>query len=102
MLYRMRQTDGQHYGSGKWIAPDGKTEQLASADITMTPLAFTEIEKRKIPTTWRIAIPRHGAVDRMHAAQRQKLDGHELSLLGRPDQLCRQPYRGGYLEMTGY
>ena len=23
MLYRMRQADGQHYGSGKWIAPDG-------------------------------------------------------------------------------
>ena len=21
MLYRMRQTDGQHYGSGKWVAP---------------------------------------------------------------------------------
>ena len=42
MLYRMRQTDGQHYRSGKWIAPDGKTELLASADITMTPLAFTE------------------------------------------------------------
>ena len=58
MLYRMRQTDGQHYGSGKWIAPDGKTELLASADITMTPLAITEIEGRKIPTAWHIAIPK--------------------------------------------
>ena len=58
MLYRMRQTDGQHYGSGKWIAPDGKAELLASADIAMTPLAFTEIEGRKIPTSWRIAIPK--------------------------------------------
>ena len=58
MLYRMRQTDGQHYGSGKWIAPDGKAELLASADIAMTPLAFTEIEGRKIPTAWRIAIPK--------------------------------------------
>ena len=93
MLYRMRQTDGQHYGSGKWIAPDGKTEQLASADITMTPLAFTEIEGRKIPTTWRIAIPKTGARDRLHAAQCEELDGDELSLLGRPDQLCRQPHR---------
>src|SRR5712671_6380492 len=37
MLYRMRQTDGHHYGSGKWLARDGKTESLASSDIAMTP-----------------------------------------------------------------
>src|SRR3954451_8872466 len=58
MLYRMRQTDGNHYGSGKWIARDGNTELLASADITFTPQAFTEIAGRKIPTPWQIAIPR--------------------------------------------
>src|SRR5213596_2532634 len=56
MLYRMRQTDGQHYGSGKWIAPDGTAKILGSEDIAMTPLTFTEIEGRKIPTAWRIAI----------------------------------------------
>ena len=95
MLYRMRQTDGQHYGSGNWIAPDGKAELLASADIAMTPLAFTEIEGRKIPTAWRIAIPKIRARDRLRTAQCQKLDGDELSLLGRPDQLCRQPHRVG-------
>src|SRR5712671_1938974 len=37
MLYRMRQTDGNHYGSGKWFARDGKAEPIASADLTMTP-----------------------------------------------------------------
>ena len=92
MLYRMRQTDGQHYGSGKWIAPDGKAEQLASADIAMTPLAFTEIEGENPD---RMA-HRHSEIrprNRLHAAQCQELDGDELSLLGRPDQLCRQPHR---------
>ena len=95
MLYRMRQTDGQHYGSGKWIAPDGKTEMLASADITMTPLAFTEIEGRKIPTAWRIAIPRMALSIECTPLNARSWMGTELSLLGRPDQLCRQPYRGG-------
>ena len=33
MLYRMRQTDGQHYGSGKWIKPDGTAEMLGTEDI---------------------------------------------------------------------
>ena len=42
MLYRMRQTDGNHYGSGRWIARDGSSQQLASADISFTTLAFTE------------------------------------------------------------
>src|SRR5438132_8316725 len=56
MLYRMRQTDSQHYGSGKWIAPDGTAEILGSEDIVMTPLTVTEIEGRKIPIVWRIAI----------------------------------------------
>ena len=102
MLYRMRQTDGQHYGSGKWIAPDGKTEQLASADIAMTPLSLHRDRETKDPDDVAYRHSEDGAVDRMHAAQRQKLDGDELSLLGRPDQLCRQPYRVGYLEMTGY
>ena len=91
MLYRMRQTDGQHYGSGNWIAPDGTTEQLASADITMTPQAFTEIEGRKIPTAWRIAIPTLALAIECTPLNAEELDGHELSLLGRADQLCRQP-----------
>src|SRR6185312_10922070 len=34
------------------------------------------------------------AFDRNHSAQSEGLDGHELRLLGRPDQLCRQPRRG--------
>src|ERR1700687_654050 len=37
MLYRLRQADGHHYASGNWILSDGKTRQVASADITMTP-----------------------------------------------------------------
>src|SRR5882757_850156 len=34
MLYRMRQTDGNHYGSGKWFARDGTALEIASADLT--------------------------------------------------------------------
>src|SRR3979490_2186212 len=60
MLFRLRQTDGKNYASGNWIFPDGKIEQIASADIEMTPKTFVEIEGRKIPVGWRIAIPRRG------------------------------------------
>ena len=60
----------------------------------MTPTTLTEIEGRKIPTTWRIAIPARGLTIEMRPAECQELDGNELSLLGRADQLCGQPQPG--------
>src|SRR5207247_8299623 len=58
MLYRLRQKDGHNDLFGNWIEPDGRSIEIASADNSMTPTTFTEMEGRKIPTGWRIAIPR--------------------------------------------
>jgi len=102
MLYRMRQTDGRHYGSGKWIAPDGKTELLASADITMTPLAFTEIEKRKIPTTWRIAIPKKALSIECTPLNPRSWMGTSFPYWEGPISFAGSHAGLGYLEMTGY
>jgi predicted secreted hydrolase len=102
MLYRMRQTDGQHYGSGKWIAPDGKTEQFASADIAMTPLAFTEIEKRKIPTTWRIAIPKMALSIECTPLNARSWMGTSFPYWEGPISFAGSHTGLGYLEMTGY
>ena len=102
MLYRMRQTDGQHYGSGKWIAPDGKTELLASADITMTPLTFTEIEKRKIPTTWRIAIPKMALSIECTPLNARSWMGTSFPYWEGPIRFAGSHTGVGYLEMTGY
>src|SRR5436190_7345169 len=102
MLYRMRQTDGQHYGSGKWIAPDGTAEQLASADIMMTPLSFTEIEKRKIPTTWRIAIPRMALSIECTPLNPRSWMGTSFPYWEGPISFAGSHTGLGYLEMTGY
>ena len=102
MLYRMRQTDGQHYGSGKWIAPDGKAELLASADIAMTPLAFTEIEGRKIPTTWRIAIPKLALAIDCTPLNAKSWMGTSFPYWEGPISFAGSHTGLGYLEMTGY
>jgi predicted secreted hydrolase len=102
MLYRMRQTDGQHYGSGKWIAPNGTAEQLASADIMMTPLSFTEIEKRKIPTTWRIAIPRKALSIECTPLNARSWMGTSFPYWEGPISFAGSHTGLGYLEMTGY
>src|SRR6266849_6726037 len=57
MLYRLRQKDGHNDLYGNWIEPDGRSIEIASTDNSMTPTALTELEGRKIPTAWRIAIP---------------------------------------------
>jgi predicted secreted hydrolase len=102
MLYRMRQTDGHHYASSNWILPDGKTRQLASTEITMTPKTMTDIEGRKIPTAWDIAIP-------VISLNISCAPLHARSWMGTRFPYWEGPigFQGshsgvGYLEMTGY
>jgi predicted secreted hydrolase len=102
MLYRMRQTDGHHYGSGKWIARDGNTEQLASTDIAMTPFAFTEIEGRKIPTSWRIAVPRLALSIECTPLNARSWMGTSFPYWEGPISFGGSHKGLGYLEMTGY
>jgi predicted secreted hydrolase len=102
MLYRLRQTDGHHYASGNWILPDGKTRQVASADITMTPKTSTEIEGRKIPTTWDIAIPRLGLAIECVPLNARSWMGTSFPYWEGPVRFKGSHTGVGYLEMTGY
>jgi len=102
MLYRMRQTDGNHYGSGKWVARDGSTEQLASADIGFTQLAFTEIAGRKIPTSWRIAIPKLAITIDCTPLNTKSWMGTNFPYWEGPISFAGSHTGLGYLEMTGY
>jgi predicted secreted hydrolase len=102
MLYRMRQTDGNNYGSGNWILPDGKTSQIASAEIAMTPQALTEIKGRKIPTAWRIAIPRLALTIDCVALNPRSWMGTSFSYWEGPIRFAGSHNGVGYLEMTGY
>ncbi len=86
----------------KWIAPDGTAETLGSADIMMTPLSFTEIEKRKIPTTWRIAIPRKALSIECTPLNPRSWMGTSFPYWEGPISFSGSHTGVGYLEMTGY
>ena len=93
MLYRLRQQDGRNDLMGNWIAADGRSVEIASADNSITP---TVCNRRRRPQGADRMARRHSRprpCDRNHGAEREELDGHQLSLLGGPDQLCRQPRR---------
>ncbi len=102
MLFRLRQNDGNHYASGNWILPNGKTRQIASTDITMTPRTLTAIEGRKIPTTWDIAIPSLDLAISCVALNANSWMGTSFPYWEGPIGFSGSHGGVGYLEMTGY
>ena len=102
MLYRLRQTDGDNYCFGNWISRDGKTEQIASADVTMTPTASTEVEGRKIPTAWRIGIAARGLIIQTVPLNAKSWMGTSFPYWEGPISFAGSHAGLGYLEMTGY
>ena len=102
MLFRLRQSDGHAYCSGNWILPDGKTEQIASADIAMTPKTWTELEGRKLPTTWQIAIPRRGLDIACVPLNARSWMGTSFPYWEGPISFKGSHSGVGYLEVTGY
>jgi predicted secreted hydrolase len=102
MLYRLRQTDGDNYAFGNWISRDGKTEQVASADIAMTPVASTEVEGRKLPTAWRIGIPPRGLSIETTPLNARSWMGTSFPYWEGPISFAGSHAGVGYLELTGY
>jgi predicted secreted hydrolase len=102
MLFRLRQTQGKHYLSGNWIGADGRPTELASSAIEMIPTAMTEVANRKLPTSWRIAIPdRDLKIDTVPLNPRSWM-GTSFPYWEGPISFTGSHNGVGYLEMTGY
>jgi predicted secreted hydrolase len=102
MLFRLRQTDGNNYCSGNWISGQGQSEQLLPADIQMLPTASTEIEGRKLPTAWRIAIPSRGVTIESVPLNAKSWMATSFPYWEGPISFKGSHTGVGYLEMTGY
>ena len=102
MLFRLRQTDGNTYCSGNWISRDGNTEQIPSTDITMTPKALTEIEGRKLPVIWNIAIASLALTIECAPLNAKSWMGTSFPYWEGPISFRGSHDGLGYLEMTGY
>ncbi len=102
MLYRLRQKDGHNDLYGNWIEPDGRSTEIASADNSMTPITLTEIEGRKIPTAWRIAIPDRSLTIECVPLNSRSWMGTSFPYWEGPISFKGSHSGLGYLEMTGY
>jgi predicted secreted hydrolase len=102
MLFRLRQKDGNGFTSGRWFSPDGTGRQIASSDITMTPKAFTDIEGRRIPTEWNIAITTFALTISCVPLNNRSWMGTSFPYWEGPISFTGSHSGVGYLEMTGY
>jgi predicted secreted hydrolase len=102
MLYRMRQKDGNNYISGTFISADGATRQLTSADVAMTPKETVEIDGRKLPVHWAVAIPSLELAIRAVPLNPRAWMGTGFSYWEGPISFHGTHMGVGYLELTGY
>jgi predicted secreted hydrolase len=102
MLFRLRQTDGNSYCSGNWITRDGKSEQIPTAAIKLTPMVTTEVEGRKMPTAWRIELPARGLAIESIPLNARSWMGTSFPYWEGPISFSGSHTGVGYLEMTGY
>ena len=93
MLYRLRQQDGRNDLFGNWI--DAR-RPLRRNRLSRQQHHADRHDRRRRPQGADRMARRHSRprpCDRNHGAECRELDGHELSLLGGPDQFCGQPCR---------
>jgi predicted secreted hydrolase len=102
MLFRLRQTDGNHYCSGNWISAKGKSGQLGPDEIEMTPTALSEVAGRKLPTSWRLAVPARGLNIECVPLNAKSWMGTSFPYWEGPIGFKGSHSGVGYLEMTGY
>jgi predicted secreted hydrolase len=102
MLFRLRQTDGHAFISGKWFSTDGNGHQLASSDIVMTPKLFSDVAGRHIPTAWDIAIASQSLAISCAPVNPACWMGTRFPYWEGPIHFSGSHNGVGYLEMTGY
>lgn len=102
MLFRLRQKDGRNYFAGNWIDGGGHSVPLASTAIAMTPTGSTDIDGRKLPTTWSVAIPERGLKIDSVPLNAKSWMGTRFAYWEGPISFKGSHTGIGYLEMTGY
>lgn len=102
MAFQLRQTDGTVFNSGTWIGPEGATEALKDGEIDAQPLHETAVAGRKVPTRWRLKVPRRELDVTVRAMNPEAWMDTSVPYWEGPVRVEGSHRGRGYLEMTGY
>lgn len=102
MLFQLRHADGRHYRAGTWISATGETQALGEQDIRLTPLAFSQVAGRRLPTRWSLSIPGKQLELNTEPLREDAWMATRFPYWEGPIRLSGSHQGQGYLEMTGY
>ncbi|MFN4140865.1 lipocalin-like domain-containing protein [Aestuariivirga sp.] len=101
MGFRLRDA-GEGFTSATWIAADGKPEPQAPGAMRVEPLDWAEVQGRRVPVRWRVALPGKGLDVATRALNPQAWMETQVSYWEGPVFLEGSHPGRGYVEMTGY
>jgi len=102
MGYRLRDEDGSAYTVGTWITRDKDAVPLQPGQLTMTASAHSQVEGRRVPTSWDIELPDYGVTITSAAIYPQSWMGTLVPYWEGPVEVTGSHPGIGYLEMSGY
>lgn len=102
MAFQLQQTDGGAFSSGSWIAPDGTVSPFSDGAIEMTPLDWSDVAGRRVPTRWRVVLPQRGVDIELAALNPDSWMDTLFPYWEGPVRFSGSHSGRGYLEMTGY
>ncbi|WP_424986639.1 lipocalin-like domain-containing protein [Microbulbifer sp. S227A] len=101
MGFRLR--DGRAgYTSATWIDADGSSRALPDGAFQVDPVATSLVAGRRVPTTWRVALPDQNLDVTVTALNPQSWMGTSFAYWEGPVRVSGSHSGRGYLEMTGY
>ncbi|MGR4043805.1 lipocalin-like domain-containing protein [Pseudomonas sp. JDS08PS003] len=102
MLFQVRENNRAPYITGTWISADGHTQSLGREQIRMTPVDYSQVLGRRLPTSWHLQIPDKGLDINTRALNPQAWMNLSIPYWEGPVHLSGSHSGSGYLEMTGY
>lgn len=101
MGFRLRD-EAAGFTSGTWIAADGTPAPLPPDALKVTPLAWAEVQGRRVPVTWRVELPSRGLDVTTVPLNPQAWMATQVSYWEGPVRIAGSHPGSGYVEMTGY
>ncbi|MEN5094309.1 lipocalin-like domain-containing protein [Pseudomonas protegens] len=102
MLFQVRENNRAPYITGTWISADGHTQSLGREQIRLTPVDYSQVLGRRLPTSWHLQIPDKGLDINTRALNPQAWMNLSIPYWEGPVHLSGSHSGSGYLEMTGY
>ncbi|MDG1457448.1 MAG: lipocalin-like domain-containing protein [Pseudoprimorskyibacter sp.] len=102
MAFQLRSDGRVPYTSATWIAADGEVQTYGDGQVTMDPIAMSDVAGKVVPTGWQLKLPDRGVDLNVKALNPSAWMEVSVPYWEGPVLVDGSHAGVGYLEMTGY